>query len=101
MTRAKTLQLPYVAWPAEDRARWNAANKAGADPFDDCGPAAHLAEPTRRALVASYGRFLGYASATNPDLLSAPPDERVDREIIVEYVRSRSCSRSGIAVDLH
>ena len=62
MTRAPKMQLPYAAWPEEDRKRWSAANKSGADPFDDCGPAAHLAEPTRRALQASYGRFLGFVS---------------------------------------
>ena len=35
MSHAAKMQLPYAAWPAEDRKRWSAANKSGVDPFDD------------------------------------------------------------------
>jgi len=41
------LYLPYAAWPEHDRSRWEAAFKAGADLFDDHGPAVHLADRTR------------------------------------------------------
>jgi hypothetical protein len=44
MKRARKLYLPYLAWPEEDRIRWEAAFKAGMDLFDGRGPAAHLAE---------------------------------------------------------
>jgi hypothetical protein len=44
------IELPFPDWPEEDRKRWVDANKSGTDPFDDCGPAAHLAERSRRAL---------------------------------------------------
>ena len=103
MVHAAKMQLPYPAWPEEDRKRWSAANKPGVDPFDDCGRAAHLAEPSRRALQGSYGRFLGFVSAKFPRLLDCPPETRLDRNIIAEYVafRGPSCSKSGIAVDLH
>jgi len=103
MTRASKMQLPYTAWPEEDRKRWSVANKSGADPFDDCGPAAHLAEPTRRALQASYGRFLGFVSSKHPCLLDGLPETRLDRNKIADYVafRGRTCSESGIAIDLH
>jgi integrase/recombinase XerD len=103
MARAPKIQLNFADWPKEDRKCWTAANKAGADPFDDCGPAAHLAEPSRRALQASYGRFLGFIAAKHPDLLDRPPDDRLDRKIIADYVafRQPSCSESGIATDLH
>lgn len=103
MPRAPRMQLLCTAWPDEDRERWSAANKRGADPFDDEGPAAHLAEPSRRALQASYARFLGFVSATHPRLLRCPPENRLDRKIIAEYVafRSPTCSESGIAIDLH
>ena len=96
-------QLPHADWPKEDRTRWAVANKSGADIFDDCGPAAHLAEPSRRALQASYGRFLGFVSTEHPDLLESLPGARVDRQIITDYVgfRRRTCSDSGIAIDLH
>jgi integrase/recombinase XerD len=103
MTRAPNMQLPYATWPEEDRKRWAAANKSGADPFDDCGPAAHLAEPSRRALEASYGRFLGFAASKHPHVLERAPDMRLDRDSIADYVafRRRTCSESGIAIDLH
>lgn len=103
MAHAAKMQLPYTVWPEEDRKRWSAANKRGADPFDDEGPAAHLAEPSRRALQGSYGRFLGFVAAKHPRLVDCPPETRLDRKIITEYVvfRGPSCSESGIAIDLH
>jgi integrase/recombinase XerD len=103
MARAPNMQLPYATWPEEDRKRWCAANKSGADVFDDCGPAAHLAEPTRQALQGSYGRFLGFVSSKYPSRLDGSPDTRLDRDIIADYVmfRCRTCSESGIAIDLH
>jgi integrase/recombinase XerD len=103
MARTTKMQLPYPAWPEEDRKRWSAANKAGADPFDDCGIAAHLAEPSRRALQASYGRFLGFVASEDPRRLDDPSETRADRNIVAEYVvfRRQSCSESGIAIDLH
>jgi integrase/recombinase XerD len=103
MARAPNMQLPYATWPEEDRKGWSVANKSGADPFDDCGPAAHLAEPTRRALQGSYGRFLGFLSIKHPGLLARPPGERINRKVVTNYVawRRRSCGDSGIAIDLH
>src|SRR5438105_4214632 len=103
MARARAMQLPYPAWPEEDRKRWSAVNKSRPDPFDDCGIAAHLAEPSRKALQASYGRFLGFVALEHPRLLDYPPETRPDRKTIAEYVvfRRQSCSESGIVIDLH
>jgi hypothetical protein len=102
MTHAPKMQLPYAAWPREDRERWEAANKVGADVFDDCGPAAHLAEPTRLNLHGSYARLLGFLFLKHPGLLDCPTDTRLNRQIIADYVafRAPSCSDSGMAVDL-
>src|ERR1700683_5531948 len=103
MARGPNMQLAYAAWPEEDRKRWSAANKPGADPFDDCEGAAHLAEASRRALQASYGRFLGFLAAKHPLLLDRPPEARLNRKMIEQYVAFRrpSCSESGMATDLH
>jgi integrase/recombinase XerD len=103
MARGPNTQLPYTVWPEEDRRRWRAANKTGVDPFDDCGIAAHLSEPTRQALQASYGRFLGFVSSKHPHVLNCPPETRPDRNIIADYVtfRRQTCSETGIAIDLH
>ena len=43
MARAHRMEVPLADWPTEGRKRWTDANRSGADPFDDCGPAAHLA----------------------------------------------------------
>ena len=102
MKHAPKMQLALAAWPEEDRRRWTSVNQVGADRFDDCGRAAHLAESTRRNLQGCYGRFLGFVSLMHPDLLEHPPDDRVDRQRIVDYVvfRQPTCSDSGIAVEL-
>ena len=102
MARTAKMQLSYNQWPEEDRDRWGAANRSGADPFDDCGPAAHLAEPTRQNLKGCYARFLGYLSLKKSSLLACAPETRLNREIVADYVafRAPSCSESGIAIEL-
>jgi integrase/recombinase XerD len=103
MSRAPKMQLPRKDWPEDDRKRWRNANKSGIDVFDDGGPAAHLAEPSRQVLQQSYARFLGFIAANRSQLLTSPPEARVDRGIIGDYVafRRQSCSASGMAIDLH
>jgi len=103
VARVSRIELPFADWPEEDRKRWSDAVRSGADPFDDCGPAAHLAESSRRALQGSYGRFLGFVSTERNGLLDCKPDARVDRETIAEYVtwRRRACGDTAIAIDLH
>ena len=103
MDRVPRMELPFADWPEEDRKRWSDAIRSGADPFDDCGPAAHLAESSRRALQGSYGRFLGFVSTERNCLLECKPDVRVDRETVAEYVtwRRRACGDTAIAIDLH
>jgi integrase len=91
MRRASNLYLPYADWPQDDRTRWEAAFKAGTDRFDDCGPAAHLAEPTRLGLHHGYARFLAFLSARDSSLLARAPATRIDRNIIEVYVKSFSC----------
>lgn len=102
MRRAPQMQVPFAAWPEEDRNRWNAAFQAG-DPFDDCGPAAYLADRTRQDLHYRYGCFLGFLMDQDPDLLALPPVERLTPSIIAQYValRRQSCSEKTIAENLH
>ena len=73
MQRATNLYLAFAAWPEDDRTRWEAAFKTGVDRFDDCGPAAHLAESTRLTLLYDYGRFLAFLSTHHPSLLAHAP----------------------------
>jgi integrase len=99
-TRLK-LTLPFTQWPIDDRRRWEAAFRSG-DLFDENGAGARLAPATRRARLASYGRFLGFLSAKHPKLMALPPEERIDRPVSAEYVawRRRSCGDISLAADL-
>jgi integrase/recombinase XerD len=100
-TRKIRMQLPFQKWPAEDRIGWESAFKIG-DRFDESGPGAHLAESTRRVWRESYSRFLGFISAHRPDLMHLPPDARIDRLVVADYVawRRKSCGDVSVAIDL-
>jgi integrase len=93
--------LRFPHWPAEDQSRWKAAFKSG-DRFDESSPGAHLAASTRQVWQESYARFLGFISAHYRNLLALPPETRIDRDIVSEYVawRRRSCGDMTIAIDL-
>ena len=101
MWRRSNLYLPYAAWPEDDKTRWEAAFKTGVDPFDNCGPAAHLAEATRRRLLCSYGRYLAFLSAHHSGLLGRAPAARLDRKIIEAYVRWQPASCGGTTIVIH
>lgn len=98
MRHATSLYLPYADWPEDDRTRWEAAFKLGVDRFDDCGPAAHLAEPTRLTLLDAYARFLAFISAHDVSLLARLPAARIDRNIIESYVRWQPASCGGVTI---
>jgi hypothetical protein len=101
MPRKPRIYLPFDSWPAEDRARWQAAFKTG-DRFDGSGPGSHLAESTRRNLWISYARFLAFLSTDRPDLLELRPEGRVDRLVVADYVawRRKSSGNGMVSVDL-
>jgi integrase/recombinase XerD len=101
MPRGFKIMLSFANWPAEDRDRWEAAFKI-ADRFDESSYGAHLAPATRKARRESYGRFLGFISAIHPNRLTAPPQARIDRSIVAEYVdwRRRSGEVTSLAADL-
>jgi integrase/recombinase XerD len=101
MSRTTRMHLPFNDWPAEDRIRWEWAFKTG-DRFDESGPGAHLAETTRRVQRESYGRFLGFISTHHQDLMHLPPDARIDRLLVADYVawRRTSCGDVTVAIDL-
>jgi integrase/recombinase XerD len=96
------LELPFPDWPAEDRSRWEAAFKQG-NWFDEGGLGAHLSVATRRVFKGSYARFLTFVAERYRDRLAPPPEQRIDRTILAEYVAWRRRHRPEIvlAVDLH
>jgi integrase/recombinase XerD len=101
MSRISNLMLRFENWPGEDRSRWQAAFKTG-DRFDESGHGAHLATSTRQIWQESYARFLGFIRANHRNLLTLPPEARIDRKIVSEYVtwRRRSCGDMTVAIDL-
>jgi len=101
MSRVTRVKLRFADWPEEDRNRWNEAFKAG-DPFDACGPAAHLAERTREDLRYQYECFLGFLMARHPDVLARPMAERPTPQIIADYVgcRRQSCRETSIGTEV-
>ena len=96
MRKATNLYLPYADWPKDDRTHWEAAFRAGTDRFDDCGPAAHLAEPTRLTLLDAYARFLAFLSAH--DVFARNPAVQIDRKTIESYVRWQPASCGGVTI---
>jgi integrase/recombinase XerD len=98
MRQATDLYLPYADWPEDDRTRWEVAFKAGVDRFDDFGPAAHLAGPTRLTLLDAYARFLAFVSAHDVNLLARTPSTRINRKIIESYVRWQPVSCGDVTI---
>ncbi len=88
MPRGTKIMLSFADWPAEDQARWELAFKTG-DRFEETTAGAWLAPTTRRARQESYARFLGFLSATDPSRLATPPETRIDRSTVAEYVAWR------------
>src|SRR5262249_38659151 len=85
MPRGHTIMVPFSDLPAEDKHRWETAFRP-VDRFDESNYGAHLAPATRKGRQETYGRFLGFISAIHPDRLTAPPEKRIDRGIMAEYV---------------
>jgi integrase len=70
----------------------------GSDPFDDEGPAAHLAERTRAQLEYAYGKYLFFIAARHPDLLKRPAAERFGQRIVEGFVKWQPKTCGGVTV---
>lgn len=91
------LEIPFSDWPIEDRRRWEEAFRAG-DRFDESGPGAHLADATQRVLKASYARFLSFLMACDRDQLAKAPGERINRQVLADYLAWRRKRRRDLAL---
>ena len=69
--------LPLNAWPAQDRKAFTALFKREDDLYDDNGPLSHVSAATQRTFTHCYRRWLGYVTKHHPELLDAPPWDRV------------------------
>jgi integrase len=102
MSRKSKLQLPFAEWPTEDKVLWGEAFKPG-DIFEEKNNGADLAVATRKALEVSYAEFLRFIASRHQSLLNLRPEDRLNRQIISEFVAwfRRSRSDSAIAISLH
>jgi integrase/recombinase XerD len=101
MKRKTRLYLPYLEWPAADKALWNRAFEPGTDLFDDAGPGSHLSERTVPQLQYAYGKFLFFISRQHPDLRKRVPARRLNAKIIEEYVNWQPESCGGVTLSLY
>jgi integrase/recombinase XerD len=102
MPRVSKMQLSFAQWPNEDRHRWEEAFRLG-DLFDEERRGTHLSEATRNALRVSYAQYLRFIAEHHVGLLIKPPEARLDRQLIAEYVGllRRTNQDSSIATSLH
>jgi integrase/recombinase XerD len=102
MPRESKLQLPRSQWPNEDRRRWEDTFRPG-DLFDEDKRGTHLSEATRNALRVSYAQYLRFIAENHGGLLIKPPEARLDRQLIAEYVGllRRTNRDTSIATSLH
>ena len=77
--------LPLSTWPELDRNAWAGATAEG-DIFDGRGAAAHWAETTRNAVIAAYGRWLGFLAQSEPSALAEYPAERLTGDRLARYL---------------
>jgi integrase len=102
MSRVSKLQLPFPQWPSEDRRRWEEAFRPG-DLFDEDKRGTLLSVATRNALRVSYAQHLRFIAENHTGLLSKPPDTRLNRQLIAEYVGllRRTNRDTSVATSLH
>jgi integrase/recombinase XerD len=102
MPPVSKLQLPLPQWPNQDQQRWEEAFRPG-DLFDDDKRGTELSEATRNALRVSYAQYLRFIAENHTGLLIKPPEARLDRQLIAEYVGMlrRTNRDTSIATSLH
>ena len=101
MPRGCKLMLSFVDWPAEDQTVGRRRSNRATGLMKAAAALTLLHQPVE-ARRESYGQFLAFISATHQNLFALPPEARIDRSIVAEYVcwRRRSCGEMAIAIDL-
>jgi integrase/recombinase XerD len=77
--------LPLGDWPEPDQIAWTVATAEG-DVFDGRGRAARWAETTRKAVIAAYGRWLGFLAVCEPSALADRPVQRLTSDRLARYL---------------
>jgi len=72
--------LPVAQWPEQDRTAW--ANAISADDiFDGSGLACHWRAPTRRFVEQAVGRYFGWRTDEELQMLRPLPDDAVPEKV--------------------
>lgn len=100
MTLHLNTGMAFSDWPSIDRHLWERAHHAE-DIFDDA-PGAHLSASTQRGRMYAYSLWLGYLDLMDPDALNLPPEQRINRERIEDYVESlqENCRETTVSHNL-
>ncbi len=80
------LGMPLTAWPAADRAAWEAACRPVIGFSFRANVGAKLRQPTKDALLGGYARWLVWLQARAPDALAVPAALRVTEERVIDYL---------------
>lgn len=95
MTETQTrLIIKQCNWPATDRALWEASFAPGGY-FDDSGVFETWSDGSRRFHAQQYGTWISFILRRRPDLVDAPPDTRITKEIVAVFVEE-SMERVGL-----
>jgi integrase len=87
MAISRCHRLAYADWPAEDRRLWEELSRE-MDVFDEELPISRLSVKKQKAMKYYYGAFLGYLAIHCAERLRLPPEARLDRDLIADYVQN-------------
>ncbi|MDU8914131.1 tyrosine-type recombinase/integrase [Aestuariicoccus sp. MJ-SS9] len=76
--------LPFEAWPEQDRAAWQELLRDG-DVLEGRGPGAHWSEATRHTLQKHYAGWLGWLDARGMLDQQVAPSDRITPEAVTAY----------------
>ncbi len=83
------LILRPADWPAQDQKMWRMAIREGGL-FDDVGHLAHLSPPTLGMIQSAYGKWLGWLTMTQHEVLEMPPPDRLQLERFIDFAEANS-----------
>ena len=80
------LGMPLAAWPASDRAAWDAAFRPAARFSFSASGGAKLRPPSKDAILGGYARWLVWLRGRAPEALAEPAVNRATEERVIDYL---------------
>ena len=88
MTRRRKRRLtalPFADWPMMDQLAWSILF-IPSSPLDPDGPLSHWSACSRDFAIRAYAHWLGFCSRRCKPLLKVPPQDRVQPEVVAQYL---------------